>query len=77
MTAFLRIAGDYTGWNVYRKSVVICDVTEMFIRRALPPKSRTVDQMAARRALLQAKHRRRLCGQYCLNRDVYKITRCR
>ncbi|PWL60280.1 MAG: hypothetical protein DBY35_08185 [Bacteroidales bacterium] len=45
MTAFLRIAGDYTGWNVYRKSVVICDVTEMFIRRALPPKSRTVDQM--------------------------------
>lgn len=45
MTAFLRIDGDYTGWNVYRKSVVICDVTEMFIRRALPPKSRTVDQM--------------------------------
>ena len=29
MTAFLRIAGDYTGWNVYRKSVVICDVTKV------------------------------------------------
>lgn len=28
MTAFLRIAGDYTGWNVYRKSVFFCDVTK-------------------------------------------------
>lgn len=42
---FLRIAGDYTSWNVYRKSVIICDVTEMFINRALPRTSRTVDQM--------------------------------
>ena len=33
---FLKIAGDYTSWSVYRKSVIICDVTEMFINRALP-----------------------------------------
>ncbi len=45
MNGFLKIAGDYTDWNVYRKSVVICDVTEMFINRALPRGSRTIDQM--------------------------------
>ena len=41
----LRLAGDYSEWNVYKKSVIICDVTELFIRRALPSNSRTVDQM--------------------------------
>lgn len=45
MNGFLKISGEYTTWDVYRKSVIICDVTEMFINRALPPKSRTVDQM--------------------------------
>ncbi len=45
MNGFLKIAGDYTDWNVYRKSVIICDVTEMFINRALPRGSRTIDQM--------------------------------
>ncbi|MCM1451881.1 MAG: four helix bundle suffix domain-containing protein [Clostridium sp.] len=45
MTGFLRIAGDYSDWNVYRKSVIICDVTEMFIRRAFTPPNRTIDQM--------------------------------
>lgn len=45
MSGFLKIAGDYTSWNVYRKSVIICDVTEMFINRALPHGSRTIDQM--------------------------------
>ncbi|MDE7334842.1 MAG: four helix bundle suffix domain-containing protein [Muribaculaceae bacterium] len=45
MTGFLKIAGNYTDWNVYRKSVIICDVTELFIRRALPKGSRTIDQM--------------------------------
>lgn len=45
MNGFLKISGDYTSWNVYRKSVVICDVTEMFIVRALPRGSRTIDQM--------------------------------
>lgn len=45
MNGFLKIAGDYTQWNVYRKSVIICGVTEMFINRALPRGSRTIDQM--------------------------------
>lgn len=45
MTSFLKIAGDYSNWNVYRKSVIICDVTEMFISRALPRGCRTIDQM--------------------------------
>ena len=45
MAGFLKIAGDYSQWNVYRKSVVICDVTDMFINRALPRGSRTIDQM--------------------------------
>lgn len=45
MPGFLRLASDYTTWNVYRKSVIICDVTELFINRALPHGSRTIDQM--------------------------------
>ncbi|MDE7089532.1 MAG: four helix bundle protein, partial [Prevotella sp.] len=45
MTSFLKIAGDYSNWNVYKKSVIICDVTEMFISRALPRGCRTIDQM--------------------------------
>lgn len=42
---FLKIAGDYSNWSVYKKSVILCDVTEMFIGRALPIGSRTIDQM--------------------------------
>lgn len=42
---FLRLAGDYQNWIVYKKSLIICDVTEMFIKRELPYNSRTVDQM--------------------------------
>lgn len=45
MNKFLKIAGNYNDWKVYRKSVIICDVTEMFINRALPHGSRTIDQM--------------------------------
>lgn len=45
MGGFLKIAGDYTDWNVYKKSVVICDVTELFISRAIEKPSRTIDQM--------------------------------
>lgn len=45
MNGFLRISGDYTEWSVYKKAVIICDVTEMFINRALPRGSRTIDQM--------------------------------
>lgn len=43
--SFLKIAGDYTQWNVYKKSVIICDVTELFVRRAFAHSSRTLDQM--------------------------------
>lgn len=42
---FLKISGDYTNWNVYKKAVIICDVTELFIRRAFPYNTRTVDRM--------------------------------
>lgn len=45
MSGFLKMAGDYGEWNVYRKAVIICDVTEMFVNRALPHGSRTIDQM--------------------------------
>lgn len=45
MNSFLKISGDLSNWNVYRKSVIICDVTEMFIRRAFSEKTRTIDQM--------------------------------
>lgn len=45
MNGFLKISGKYTDWDAYRKSVIICDVTEMFINRALPRGCRTIDQM--------------------------------
>lgn len=45
MGGFLKISGNYTDWNIYKKSVIICDVTEMFINRALPRGTRTIDQM--------------------------------
>lgn len=45
MNGFLKMSSDYTNWNVYRKSVVICDVTELFINRAFTPPNRTIDQM--------------------------------
>lgn len=44
-SGFLKISADYTNWNVYRKAVVICDVTELFINRAIEPPNRTIDQM--------------------------------
>ncbi|MDE6263778.1 MAG: four helix bundle suffix domain-containing protein [Paramuribaculum sp.] len=45
MVRFLRISGDYTSWNVYKKAVIVCDVTEMFIRKAFTSPTRTIDQM--------------------------------
>lgn len=45
MNGFLRIAGDYSEWSVYKKAVIICDVTELFINRAIEKPSRTIDQM--------------------------------
>ena len=43
--SFLKISGDLSGWNIYRKCACVCDATEMFIRRAFPCQTRTVDQM--------------------------------
>ncbi|MDE5888117.1 MAG: four helix bundle suffix domain-containing protein [Muribaculaceae bacterium] len=45
MKGFLKIAGDYSNWNVYKKAVIICDVTELFISRAFSSPTRTIDQM--------------------------------
>ena len=45
MSSFLKLAGDFSDWNVYRKAVIICDVTELFIRRAFKESTRTIDQM--------------------------------
>lgn len=43
--SFIRLPGDHKRWNVYRKSAVICDVTEMFVRRYLTYSARTAEQM--------------------------------
>ncbi|MDE6006227.1 MAG: four helix bundle suffix domain-containing protein [Muribaculaceae bacterium] len=45
MAGFILHTGDFSNWNVYRKAVVICDVTEMFVRRAFVSPNRTIDQM--------------------------------
>ncbi len=45
MSTFLKIAGEIQKWNVYRKAVIISDVTELFIRRAFSGQTRTIDQM--------------------------------
>lgn len=52
MNGFLKISGKYTDWDVYRKSVIICDVTELFINRALPRGCRTTATAASRFAHL-------------------------
>ena len=45
MTGFIKYSGSFENWNVYKKAVIISDVTEMFIRRAFSPPNRTIDQM--------------------------------
>ncbi len=45
MQGFLKIAGDLSRWNIYRKAACVSDVTEMFIRRAFPQNTRTIDHM--------------------------------
>lgn len=45
MQGFLKIAGDFSRWNIYRKAACISDATEMFIHRAFSFPTRTVDQM--------------------------------
>lgn len=45
MDGFLKITGDLSRWNIYRKAACVSDVTEMFIRRAFSYTTRTIDQM--------------------------------
>ena len=45
MAGFIKYSGSFENWNVYKKAVIICDVTERFIRRAFIPPNRTIDQM--------------------------------
>lgn len=42
---FLRQAGDFSKWNVYRKSVIVSDVTELFVRRHMTYSKKTEEQM--------------------------------
>lgn len=43
--SFIKLPGDHRQWNVYRKSVIICDVTEMFVRKYMTYSARTAEQM--------------------------------
>lgn len=45
MGSILKISGDLSRWNIYRKAACVSDATELFIRRAFPYTTRTVDQM--------------------------------
>jgi four helix bundle suffix protein len=45
MQTFLAHKGNYEDWNVYQLSVIVSDITEMFIRKYLSYGDRTVDQM--------------------------------
>lgn len=72
MGEFLKIAGDYHNWSVYRKSVIICDITEMFITRYLPTNSRTVDQMrqaarSCKQNIVEGVSDRTVSAKICIN----------
>lgn len=41
--SFIKLPGDHRQWNVYRKSVIICDVTEMFVRKYMTYSARTAE----------------------------------
>lgn len=43
--SFIRLPGDHRQWNVYRKSMIVCDVTEMFVRKYMTYSARTAEQM--------------------------------
>lgn len=45
MNGFLPKAGGYRSLRVYRMTEAICDLTVIFVRRFISPKSRTRDQM--------------------------------
>lgn len=42
---FLKISGNYRNWSVYRKAVLVCDITELFITTHFAERTRTIDQM--------------------------------
>lgn len=43
--SFIKLPGDHKQWNVYRKSMLVCDVTEMFVRKYMTYSARTAEQM--------------------------------
>lgn len=45
MKGFLKSGGGYRNLRVYQITEIICDLTIIFIRRFVPSKSRTCDQM--------------------------------
>lgn len=45
MSVFLKQGGGYRNLRVFQITEIICDLTVIFIRRFIPPKSRTCDQM--------------------------------
>lgn len=43
---FLKPTGKYEDWNVYKLSLIVCDITDYFVKTYLPAYGdRTVDQM--------------------------------
>lgn len=45
MSGFLPKAGGYRNLRAYQLAQIICDLTSIFVKRFIPAKSRTVDQM--------------------------------
>ena len=45
-TDFIACTGKYEDWNVYKLSLIICDITDFFVKKYLDKyRDRTVDQM--------------------------------
>lgn len=45
MQKIIHHTGNYQDWNVYRKAVIVCDLSEVFLCRFMKSYGRTVDQM--------------------------------
>ena len=72
MTQFLKIAGDHTKWNVYKKSVIICDVTEFFINQYVKYSPRTQEQMrqaarSCKQNIVEGTGDKTISFQMCIN----------
>ena len=46
MAKIIHHTGNYQGWNVYRKAVIVCDLTEVFLSRFMVRYGRTIDPMS-------------------------------